>query len=114
MKIQTKVLIILLLIILIGGGLLITVTQRVSKDIIKRQVYNQLEIAAESRADHIETVLTEYKQSTKMLATGNSYRDAVNESIDYTLRIEQVNRRIKSVIQSNKVISRIRVIDRNG
>ena len=114
MKIQAKIFIILLLVTLYSGGVTIIISQRISKNIIKNNVNNQLEIAAESRAHHIETVLNGYKQSTKMLATGNAYKDAVNGSIDYTFRIEQVKRRIKSVIQSNEVISRIRIIDRNG
>ncbi len=38
------------------------------------------------------------------MATSNASRDAVDESIDHTQRIEQVNRRIKSIIESYEEI----------
>lgn len=48
------------------------------------------------------------------MATSNASRDAVDESIDHTQRIEQVNRRIKSIIESYEEISCIRVLNKEG
>jgi len=83
----------------------------VSRDALENQLCAHLETTAESRADHIKTIIDVYKQYAETLATGNAFRDARK---NYTESINRVNRRINSTLESNKAISRVRVLDKNG
>ena len=114
MKIQTKVLVILLSFILITGAATITISKIFSKNIVEQEVYNHLETAAESRANHIETLLNEYKQTAERMATGIHFRNIVDPSKDYDQSIEQINRRINTIMHSSVDISRIRILDKKG
>jgi len=114
MNIRTKFLAVMLSLVLITGMATILISRTVSTNIIEEQVGNHLETTAQSRAHHIETVLWGYRKTVDMMAAGNPFRDAVDESMNHTERLDSVNRRIDSVLQSNKDISRIRVLDKNG
>lgn len=69
MKIRTKLLVIILSIILIGGSGIIAVSTAISQNIIKDEVYSMLQSTAESRARHIQTLLSSDKNSIEVLAT---------------------------------------------
>jgi len=115
MKIRKKFLIIILSLLIVVGITIILIGRNIATNLIKQQITNNLINTAQSRAKHIETLLGEYEEISKMLATaGIPFRDAVDESIDHTQRIEQVNRRIKSIIESHHEISRIRVLNKGG
>ena len=114
MKIQIKIFAITIALIMVTGVTVIVVSQSITGNMLEDEVYLHLESTVQSRADHIETVLAGYKELTAMLAAGNPFRDVVDEDNEYTWRMEQVNRRIHSVIQSHYEISRIRVLDKNG
>lgn len=109
-----KTLVIVFSLVLITGASVIVVSETVSKDIVEKQIRNHLQTAVQSRAYHIETVLEEYGEITEMLAAGNPFRDVVDERKDYNQCIEQANRRIKSTIEANDAISRIKILDKNG
>ena len=114
MKIKIKVLLIVFTLLLISGFVTIIVTQTVSKNIVEQEVHDHLESVAKSRANHIETLLNKYKQTAERMATGIHFRNIVDPSKDYNQSIEQVNRRINTIIQSTEDISRVRVLDKNG
>jgi signal transduction histidine kinase len=114
MKIKIKLLASVFILILITGAVIIMVSQLASKNMVENQIYNRLETTAESRANHIETILNEYEELAETLAAGNSFRDVVDESKDDTQTLEQAHRRIESIIQSHDEISRIRILDKNG
>ena len=114
MNIQTKFLAVMLSLVLITGMATILISRTVSTNIIEEQVGNHLETTAQSRAHHIETVLWGYRKIAGMIATGTVFKNAVDESKNHTERLDPVNRRIDSVLQSHKDISRIRVLDKNG
>jgi signal transduction histidine kinase/CheY-like chemotaxis protein/HAMP domain-containing protein len=114
MKIQIKLVIILIVFILVTGTVATLVSRSISKEITQEQVYHHLEATAQSRADHVETVLNGYKELTKTLAAGNAFGDAVDESKEHTWRMEQSNCRIKSIIHAHDEISMIKVLDANG
>ena len=114
MKIRIKILLTILLPVLVIGTAATVVSQKFTRDIVEEEVCNHLITATESRASHIRTVLTMYSETTKMMAAENPFKDAVDENINYTKRMESVNRRINSVIESHEEISRIRVLDKNG
>ncbi|HID19566.1 MAG TPA: HAMP domain-containing protein [Methanophagales archaeon] len=114
MKILIKTLVLVFTVILISGYVTILVNQTVSTNIVEQEVRDHLESVAKSRANHIETILNEYKQTVERMATGIPFRNIVDPSKDYNQSIEQVNRRINSIIQSTEDISRIRILDKNG
>ena len=92
----------------------ILISRNISTNIIKQQITNNLINTVQSRAMRIETLLGQYKELTKMIATGVAFRDALNKNITQAQRIDFVNRRIKTMIKSREEISRIRVLDKEG
>ena len=114
MKIQKKFQIISLSLLITIGITCILISRNISTNIITQQITNNLINTTQSRSKHIETLLGEYKELTKTMATGTPFRDAVDKSIDHTQRIGQVNRRIKSIIETHEEISRIRVLNKEG
>ena len=114
MKIKTKLVLLFTMFILVFALFTGIIFYSYSKDIMKEQVHNSLEGIAESRARHIETMLKGYEETTIMVSTGNAFKDILDESKNYSKQLEEVNRRINSIIQTNEEISRIRVLDKNG
>ena len=114
MKIQTKIFLVIFLLILVAGMAVTVVSYTLSKDTAEKEVCNHLLTAAESRADHLETVLMDYKQYTRMLAVGNAVTDAVDERIDYSKRMGQMSRRINATLKSRGEICSIVILNKNG
>jgi len=114
MKIQRKFQIIALLLLTVVSVTSILISRNISTNIIKQQITDNLINTTQSRVKHVETLLSQYEELTKMVSTGVVFRDAVDESIDYTRRIEQVNQRIKNIIETHEEISRIRILDKEG
>jgi len=114
MKIQRKFQIIALLLLTVVSVTSILISRNISTNIIKQQIIDNLINTTQSRVKHVETLLSQYEELTKMVSTGVVFRDAVDESIDYTRRIEQVNQRIKNIIETHEEISRIRILDKEG
>jgi len=114
MNIGIKILIPLSIFILISIIFTFFITSMISQNIIEEQIYSDLNSNVESRVSHIETILKKYKELTETLVVGNSLKNAVDDSKDYTQRIEQVNRRINNTIQKNEAINSITVLNKNG
>ena len=114
MKLQKRFSIIMVSLLIIVAITSILISRNISTNIIKQQITNNLINTTQSRAKNIETLLSEYEELTKIMATGTSYRDAVDGSIDHTRRLEKVNQRIKTIIQTHEEISRICVLDKEG
>ncbi|MEN8217217.1 MAG: PAS domain S-box protein, partial [Pseudomonadota bacterium] len=100
----------ILMVILITGIAAITISALLSKNIIETEVYNHLENVAISRARHIETLLEMHKEIVKILATERTFIDVVTNQNS----VASANQRIKALIQSEKIFSRIRVLDKKG
>jgi len=86
----------------------------ISRQTAKNQVGNHLLTTAQSRAFNIELLIEDYTQLTKMISTGNSFKDVVDDELDLSWRINQAKRRIKSVINSYLEIERIRILNKSG
>ena len=114
MKIQKKFLIIMLSLLIVVGIICILISRNIATNIIKKQIANNLINTTQSRTNHIKTLLDQYEELTKMMATGNSFRDALNENIAQAQRIDFVNRRIKTIIETHEEISRIRILNKEG
>jgi len=114
MKIQRKLLLAAFLPALIIGSIGLVILRDISRDIIMEQVRDHLITTVKSRGAHIETLLTEYKETALTMAGGIAFRGVVDESKNYDAGIQMGNERIKSIIESHKEISRIRVLDKNG
>ena len=114
MKIQKKFRIIALLLLAAISITSILIARNVSSNIIKQQITNNLINITQSRSKHIETLLGGYEELTKMVATGISFRDALNENIVRAQRIDEVNQRIKTIIETHQEISRVSILDKEG
>lgn len=114
MKIKQKFFITIFLPIFIIGIIAITTARYVSKNIIKKQVNRHLLTTVQSRAQHIKTVLAEYSNLTKMMATGNAFVDVLNPSKNRYKSLKFLKKRIDNAIKSHETISMIRMLDKNG
>jgi len=114
MKIQRKFQIIALLLLTAVSITCILISRNISINIIKQQITNNLINTIQSRTNHIETLLGEYKGLTKTLATEITFRDALNENIFRAQRIDEVIQRIKTIIETHEEISRISILDKEG
>lgn len=114
MKIQMKLFTIMLAMFVIASMLGILFSEELYTNIIKQQITNNLITTTQSRTKHIETLLGEYKELTKMVSTEITFRDALNENIFRAQRVDEVNQRIKTIIETHEEISRIRVLDKEG
>ncbi|GAH79392.1 unnamed protein product, partial [marine sediment metagenome] len=92
----------------------ILISRNISTNIIKQQISDNLINTTQSRANHIETLLGEYKGLTKTLATEITFRDALNENIIRPQRTDEINQRIKTITETHGEISRIRVLNKEG
>ena len=86
----------------------------ISNSIIRKQIGNHLWTTVQSRGSHIETLLNNYKKMVVMMASGNAYRGAVDEKLDYTLGQQRINKRINNVINSYPEIERMRILNKKG
>jgi len=114
MKIQRKFQIIALLLLTAVSITCILISRNISINIIKQQITNNLINTIQSRTNHIETLLGEYKGLTKTLATEITFRDALNENIFRAQRIDEVIQRIKTIIETHEEIDRISILDKEG
>jgi len=114
MNIRTKFLAVMVSLVLITGMTAILIGRTVSTSIIEEQVGNNLETTAQSRANHIGTVLGEYDQETALLSVESAFRDVVDESKNHTRSVWIANLRIDGAIQAHDAISGIEVMDENG
>ena len=114
MKIQRKFRIIALLLLTAVSISCILINRSIATNIIKEQITNNLINTTQSRTKHIETLLGQYEELTKMVATGVAFRDVLNENIAQAQRIDFVTRRIKTIIETHEEISRIRILNKEG
>jgi len=94
--------------------LALSIVYRVEKENLKTAIFNHLKTIVQSRKHHIETVLKNYEEIVLMIATGNIFKDVLDMAKSHTQKIEQVNRRIKNILQSHADISSVRILDKNG
>ncbi len=104
----------MLSLLIVVGITCILISRNISTNIIKQQITNNLINTTQSRVNHIETLLGEYKELAKTLVTEITFRDALNENIFRAQRISGVNQRIKTIIETHEEVSRIRVLDKEG
>ena len=114
MKIQRKFQITALSLLITIGIICILISRNISTNIITKQITNNLINTTQSRTNHIETLLDEYKGLIKTLATEITFRDALNENIIRAQRIDEVNQRIKTIIKTHEEISRVSILDKEG
>ena len=113
MKIRTKLGIfpIILAIILVVS---LFITLIVSHSTVRNQVGDHLLTTAQSRAEHIKTLLHNYKETVQVLAAGIPFTNVLDLTIDYAERMTECDLRIKRTIEIDPYISRIRILNKNG
>ncbi len=111
MKIQTKITNIILIMLSVTAAIAITITGIVSKDMIKKEIYNHLEDVAISRAYHIETLFIEHQDIVEILSTEKIFIKALTTD---TQSLASIHQRIKQIIELDEHISRMTVLNKNG
>jgi len=91
----------------------------ISKSNLTKSIHEHLKTATQSRADHIEACLANYKTAIRFLTrvSGSLFRDLLSTSKNspvYTKKLEIVNNRIKVIIRSQQEMSKITLLDKNG
>ena len=114
MRIRSKVLLAAFLLIVFTGLSVILVVRSLSKSILEEQMIDHLASIAEIRARYVNSVLNEYQELAVLISTGNVFVDLVSGTEITEEAIESVNRRISNIVSSYNVISRFRLLDRNG
>ncbi len=117
MKIRTKTLLTTFIVIFITGMTAITVSHTISKNILKRQIYNHLETAAKSRALHVETFLNKEKMLVLQLSESKIIKRLLSSSktdVDYNNKLKIVIKRLKNSANINKEIYDITALDTCG
>ena len=66
---------------------------KIPNSAIKKQVGNHLLTTAQSRANHVETLLHSYKEAVQLLAVGIPFTNVLDPQIDHTIRITECNLR---------------------
>ena len=112
-NINNKLVLMFLIISLVPILVLIYLSINTNYNSLNHGIESHLETAAETKADHIETILGTYKDTTGMIATGNTFKDILVAK-KYTEEMNRTNIRIKNLIQSYQSISRVRVLNKEG
>ena len=105
---------IILSLLIVVGITSILISRNISTNIITQQITDNLINTIQSRTNHIGTLLGEYNGLTKTLATEITFRDALNENIFRAQRIDEINQRIKTIIETHEEIDRISILDKEG
>ncbi len=111
MKIRTKLSLFPIVISIIMLVISLFFTSYISHSIIKKQVENHLWTIVQSRANHIKALLSNYKETASMIATGNAFINIFNDSLDTSLRKQNIEKRILKAIKSYPEIERINVLE---
>ncbi len=117
MKIQTKILLIAFSLVLVVGAVTIIVSQTVSKDIVKKQVYDHLETTAQSKTHHIETFLESEKEAIRQLSKSivvERLLSANKIDRDYIQKFNDVIRRLERTAKVREYTHGLFVLDKNG
>jgi signal transduction histidine kinase len=117
MKIRTKIIVIIFLTVLITGITAITVSQTISKDMLRRKISNHLETTAESRARLVKAFLDKEKKLVLQMSESEVIKRLLRSSktdVDYENRLNVVIKRLKNTASINKEIYDIMVLDTNG
>ncbi len=85
-----------------------------SDTVIKEQVYDNLKIASDSKAHHVESLLHEYKVGVESLAAISELSNSVNISRDNDVRISDAYRQVNLSLSVFHAAINIRLIDLNG
>lgn len=117
MKIQTQFLVIIFSLILIVGLNVFIVSEAVSKNSAEKQIYNQLESTAQSRANHIETFLELKKTTVRQLSQSIAIQKLLltdKNDEDYAKSFNDVTKRLKSRVETGKYTYGVFVLDKSG
>ncbi len=104
------------LIMLVGIFISLSATF-ITKDIVELQIKNGLESVAHSRANHVEDFFGEHRESIGIMLSSNPIKDFLSTSRDdpeYDSKLENAKERIIEVIEFEKDILRVSLIDRTG
>lgn len=117
MKLRTKIPLSFITFIVIFGCIIIVIGNTVLKNIIKNQIYNQLESIAKARAFHIETYLNMEKNLVLNLSESvviEKLLELNKKNKNYNDRLKDVISRLKNTKKINEDIYEIFITDTKG
>jgi len=86
----------------------------ISNQLLKEQVTNHLETAAESRARHIETFLEEQKEKALIIANTDSYEDFLFSEVRDESDVKEIIEELTEILESNDDFSEMSLLDKKG
>ena len=117
MKISNKI----SLSFLITGIILTTIAASIAytmfRNNMEKAILEHLRTTARSRANHIETFLEDHKHVVEVLTAGAIFKELLTTSKDtpeHNQKLRRVNRRIKNLIEVNKELVKVSLLDKNG
>ena len=117
MKILTKTIVLTFTLILIASVTTIGISEIISKNIVEQEVYKHLLTTADSRANHIETLLETEKEAVEQLSVSvviEQFLSAEKDDSDYTQKRNVVMRRLNDTADVREDTDSILVLDKNG
>ncbi|MGB2727505.1 MAG: ATP-binding protein [Halobacteriota archaeon] len=117
MRIPTQFLVVIFSLILIVGMNVVMVSETVSENIVKQEIYNHLEGTAQSRANHVESFLelekTTVQQLSQSIVIQKLLLTAKNDE-EYAKAFNDVEKRLKSRVEIGKHTYGVFVLDKKG
>ena len=98
----------IMLIMLLTGSIFI------ARNLILENIENHLWTTVQSRANHIEALLSDYKNIIGMMTTGYIYQNALDEKLEQSKYLPNLKNRIEITKDNYPEIEKIRVLDKNG
>jgi len=89
----------------------------VTENILSQAIHKHLMTSAQSRANHIETLLDENKQAVELLGTGVIFNELLSmskEAPGYNQKLNRVNRRIKGLMEVHQEFFKLSLLDKKG
>ncbi|MBU1895068.1 MAG: cache domain-containing protein, partial [Candidatus Omnitrophica bacterium] len=109
-KISLSFLVTAIIIVSVVGPALYVIFSNILKD----SIFAHLSTTAQSRRNHIETLLREYEHAGKMLALSTSFKNVFNENLDYDQRMEAALNKIETVLDTHMDFFEILIFDEKG
>ena len=116
MKISNKI----SLSFLITGIILTTIPASIAytmfRNNLKNAIFEHLKTAAQARANHVETYLEDHRHVVELLGAGVTFKEflSINKDTPEHNKLRRVNRRIKNLIEVNKELVKVSLLDKNG
>lgn len=116
MKIATIICVSITLLIVITTSIGLIILNKTSENILHSNIAATLETTAQTKAEHIATILDHYKADTEQIASSPQVRSLLlsdEKTTSYMEKMETAEKELKSKVQTENLL-KITVFDKNG